>query len=342
MIIKRILITGGAGFIGSALVEKLLEDKQNLVFNIDKLSYAGSLKRLNQLKENKRHTHYKVDLANKSQTLRCFEEIDPDLVIHLAAESHVDKSLIDPSNFIQSNILGTFNLLEASRNHFEKLTKKRKETFRFHHVSTDEVFGSLNDFGQFNENSNYDPRSPYSASKAASDHLVNSWFYSYSLPIVISNCSNNYGPYQYPEKIIPLAILNGIKGKDIPLYGDGLNIRDWLYVDDHVEALLLVAKRGVIGQRYCIGGNCEKTNKALLNHICNLLDIYCPKSYKHYRLIKYVDDRPGHDKRYSINSKKISIELGWKRKYSFEKGIEKTVKWYLNNTKWWGDIFDEI
>ena len=338
MIIKRILVTGGAGFIGSALVEKLLQKKQNHVFNIDKLSYAGSLKRLNQLKDNKRHYHYKFDLSDKLQTLNCFKEIDPDLVIHLAAESHVDKSLIDPSNFIQSNIVGTFNLLEASRKHFENLTNKRKQIFRFHHVSTDEVFGSLKEFGQFNECSNYDPRSPYSASKAASDHLVNSWFYSFSLPIVISNCSNNYGPYQYPEKIIPLAISNGIQGKNIPLYGDGMNIRDWLYVDDHVDALMLVAERGEIGQRYCIGGNCEKTNKDLLNYICNLLDIYCPKSYKHKNLIKYVSDRPGHDKRYSINTKKISTKLGWKKKYTFEQGIEKTVEWYLNNPNWWGAL----
>ena len=338
MIGKRILITGGAGFIGSALIEKLLEDEQNHVFNIDKLSYAGSLKRLNQLKGLKRHYHYKFDLSDKSQTLSCFEEVDPDLVIHLAAESHVDKSLINPSNFIQSNIIGTFNLLEASRNHFNKLSLKRKEIFRFHHVSTDEVFGSLKEFGQFSEGSNYDPRSPYSASKAASDHLVNSWFYSFSLPIVISNCSNNYGPYQYPEKIIPLAILNGIQGKDIPLYGDGMNIRDWLYVNDHIEALLLLAERGEIGQRYCIGGNCEKTNKDLLNHICNLLDIYCPKSYKHNKLIKNVKDRPGHDKRYSIDTTKITTELGWKRKHSFEQGIENTVKWYLDNPTWWGNI----
>ena len=335
MPIKRILVTGGAGFIGSSLVEKLLEDKQNHVFNIDKLSYAGSLKRLNQLKDNERHHHYKFDLFDRSKTISCFKEIDPDLVIHLAAESHVDKSLIDPSHFIQSNIVGTFNLLEASRNHLKKLTLKRKKIFRFLHVSTDEVFGSLSDIGQFNESSNYDPRSPYSASKAASDHLVNSWFHSFSLPIVISNCSNNYGPYQYPEKIIPLAILNGIQGKNIPLYGYGMNIRDWLYVDDHIDALILIAERGQIGQKYCIGGNCEKTNKELLDHICNLLDTYCPKSYEHKRLIKYVNDRPGHDKRYSINTEKISSKLGWKRKYSFEKGIEKTVKWYINNTKWW-------
>ena len=332
--IKRILITGGAGFIGSSLVKTLLDDNNNLIFNLDKITSVSCLKRIQSFNP-KRHFHFKVDLFNHKETIEVLNEISPDLVIHLAAESHVDNSLYNPRSFIESNIIGTFNILEASRKYWEKLPLSRKESFRFHHVSTDEVFGSLGPKGQFNEDSKYDPKSPYSASKASSDHLVNSWHNSYSLPTIISNCSNNYGPYQYPEKLIPLAILNAIQGKDIPLYGDGMNVRDWLYVEDHVDALILIANKGKIGETYCIGGLCEKRNKDLIMDICNLLDQFLPKGYKHENLIKFVEDRPGHDKRYSINPTKIISELGWQPKHSFEKGIEKTVLWYLENRNFW-------
>ena len=332
---KKILITGGAGFIGGALIKRLIDDKNNLIYNIDKVSYKNGLKIINNFNKQNNHIHYDIDLANKELIFDLFEQIDPDIIFHLAAESHVDVSLSNPELYIQSNILGTFNLLQATRLHYEKLTPFRKESFKFMHISTDEVFGSLGIEGKFNEDSKYKPRSPYSASKASSDHLVDAWFHSYSIPTIITNCSNNYGPFQYLDKLIPLAISNGIDGLSIPLYGNGLNIRDWLFVEDHIDALLLISQKGRIGEKYCIGGYGEKTNKEVLEKICTLLDIYIPKTYPHKNLIEYVKDRAGHDNRYAIDSNKIKTELNWIPNFTFNEGIELTVKWYLENRNWW-------
>ena len=332
---KKILITGGAGFIGGALIKRLIDDKNNLIYNIDKVSYKNGLKIINNFNKQSNHIHYDIDLANQELIFDLFEKIDPDIIFHLAAESHVDMSLSNPELCIQSNILGTFNLLQATRLHYEKLTSFRKESFKFMHISTDEVFGSLGIKGKFNEESKYKPRSPYSASKASSDHLVDAWFHSYSIPTIITNCSNNYGPFQYLDKLIPLAISNGIDGLSIPLYGNGLNIRDWLFVEDHIDALLLISQKGRIGEKYCIGGYGEKTNKEVLEKICTLLDIYIPKTYPHKNLIEYVKDRAGHDNRYAIDSNKIKTELNWIPNFTFNEGIELTVKWYLENRNWW-------
>ncbi len=335
---RKIFVTGGAGFIGGSLIKKLLENKDNYIYNLDKITNVSDINRIKEFNEStNKYTFHKVDIYDAKRVNHLFESIKPDLVIHLAAESSVDKSLILPNNFIKSNIIGTFNLLEASREHWCKMPKEKQITFKFHHISTDEVFGSLGKNGEFDENSNFDPRSPYSASKASSDHLVSSWFHSYGLPIVITNCSNNYGPYQYPEKLIPLAIINGIMGKKIPLYGDGLNIRDWLFIDDHIDALLMVLENGNIGDKYCIGGNGEKTNKEVLLKICEYLDINIPKQFSHKKLITHVSDRLGHDQRYAINPSKIKKDLGWEPKISFEEGLKKTINWYLNNKDWWED-----
>ncbi len=335
---KKILVTGGAGFIAGALIKRLLNEENNIIHNIDKISYKNGLDRIHEFNKNHRHIHYAIDLKNKELLIDLFEEINPDAIFHLAAESHVDVSLSNPEQFIQSNIVGTFNLLEATRIYMKKLTSVKRESFKFIHISTDEVFGSLGSIGKFNENSNYNPRSPYSASKAASDHLVDAWFHSYSIPTIITNCSNNYGPYQFIDKLIPLAITNGIKNLPIPLYGNGLNIRDWLFVEDHIDALILVFKKGRIGEKYCIGGYGERTNNAVLEKICENLDIFIPKNYPHKQLIKNVKDRAGHDNRYAIDSDKISKELNWLPKISFEKGIEITVNWYLENSYWWNNL----
>ena len=331
----KIIITGGAGFIGGALIRKLLKEKKYTIYNIDQLGYASDLSWIkNSQFEHSLHKFLKIDLRNKSILEKTIKDIEPDLIIHLAAESHVDRSLDNPTDFIGSNILGTFNLLEAARSFWRDTSICKKKAFKFIHVSTDEVFGSLGSEGKFDENTPYSPRSPYSASKASSDHLVRSWHYSYGLPTIISNCSNNYGPYQFPEKLIPLSILKGVRSEPIPLYGDGSNIRDWLYVDDHIEALLLIAERGEIGTSYCIGGFGEKTNKEVQLQICKILDNVIPKDFPHESLIKYVSDRPGHDERYAINSNRIKENLGWIPKVSFEDGLQKTVDWYLNNLEW--------
>jgi len=332
---KRILITGGAGFIGGTLIRRLLKETDSIIFNIDKLGYASDLSWLKISGDHcTRHTHICLDLNDLKATKSALKKADPDLIIHLAAESHVDRSLDNPSAFIQSNIIGTFNLLEATRDHWQNLTQNRKTSFRFHHISTDEVFGSLDEEGKFNEETPYSPRSPYSASKASSDHLVNAWHHSYHIPTVITNCSNNYGPYQFPEKLIPVAILKALNNESIPLYGDGKNIRDWLYVEDHVDAIMLVAKKGELGKSYCIGGYGETTNRDILRMICSCLDIYKPSSSPHSELIKLVKDRPGHDRRYSINPKRITQDLAWQPKFNLEKGIQVTVKWYLENIEW--------
>ena len=333
----RYLITGGAGFIGGALVRKLITNERNVVFNLDKLGYASDLESIDNLNKKNNFGNYtflKVDLSEKENLYDVIESSKPDFIMHLAAESHVDRSIDQPNHFIESNIIGTFNLLQAAKEYWSKLKPIRKNNFRFHHISTDEVYGSLREEGSFNELTSYDPRSPYSASKASSDHLVRAWFHTYNFPILITNCSNNFGPWQFPEKLIPLVISKALEGEKIPIYGDGLNVRDWLYVEDHVEALLLVIQKGVIGQSYCIGGYGEKTNKYIVELICSILDKRKPASSPHSKLIEYVKDRPGHDKRYSIDSSKISKELGWKSNFKLEESIEKTVNWYLDNYNW--------
>lgn len=337
---KRVLVTGGAGFIGGAVVRRLLLESDATVFNLDKMGYASDLTSIRntiaeiasrgEVSVESRHQLLQVDLADAEATQKAFAAADPDLVMHLAAESHVDRSIEGPAAFIESNLIGTFNLLQASRIHFDQLEEKRKLNFRFHHISTDEVFGSLGATGKFSETTPYDPRSPYSASKAASDHLVNAWHHTFGLPTILTNCSNNYGPWQYPEKLIPVVILKATAGESIPLYGDGMNIRDWLYVEDHVDALLLAANKGRIGESYCIGGHGERTNLQVIEKICTILDKIQPKYCPHKNLIAFVNDRPGHDRRYAINPEKIMSELGWQPRHNFEEGLETTVKWYVN------------
>ena len=333
---KRVLITGGAGFIGSNLVKTLLNDKNLFLVNLDKISYSSDLKgQLELEKENANNFKFiKSDLFNEIETRNIIDFYKPDLVIHLAAESHVDRSLINPRNFLESNTIGTFNLLEGSRNYWEKLSINKKEIFKFIHVSTDEVFGSLKNEGKFSENSSYKPSSPYSASKAASDHFVFAWNKTFKMPTIIANCSNNYGPKQFPEKLIPLTILKIIRNSSIPVYGNGQNIRDWLFVDDHINALMLIAHNGQPGKRYCIGGNNEISNLELIKLICKVLDTKITGDKNSFELVKFVRDRPGHDYRYAIDSNLISKELSWEPKTSLSLGIEKTIDWYLNNLNW--------
>ena len=337
----RILITGGAGFIGKNLILKLLSYPNNIVFNIDKLNYASHHRPIEDFcskTKNKRYTFLNIDLANESKTFEALRSANPEIIFHLAAESHVDRSINKPFDFIKSNIIGTYNLLSASLNFYNNLKIEKKERFKFLHISTDEVFGSLGSDGCFSEYSKYDPRSPYSASKASSDHLVKAWHHTYSLPVLISNCSNNYGPWQYPEKFIPKIIFNAIKGKEIPIYGNGSNIRDWLFVEDHVDALILLSKVGKIGETYCIGGNGERTNNKVADEICKILDKKFPLNSPHKKLINYVEDRPGHDQRYSIDFSKMNTKYGWEPKYKFSEGLLKTVDWYLGNINWIEEI----
>lgn len=332
---RKILVTGGAGFIGSAFIRKLLLETDSLIYNIDKLNYASDLTSINSINESyKRHKHLKLDLYDFQALKEAIFSIKPNLIVHFAAESHVDRSLENPVNFIENNIIGTFNLLEATRLFFNSISKKEQDSFLFHHISTDEVFGSLGEQGSFNEASNYDPRSPYSATKAASDHLVFAWHHSYGIPIKLTNCSNNYGPYQFPEKLIPLTILKCLKKEPIPIYGNGLQIRDWLHVEDHVDALFKVIKNGKTGQKYCIGGHGEKTNLEVVRTICSRFDELSPQKLPHSSLIKMVEDRPGHDIRYAIDPSLIQKELFWKPRYDFNKGIYQTISWYLENQKW--------
>ena len=338
----KILITGGAGFIGSALIRHIINNTQDHVINIDKLTYAGNLNSLLEVSQNERYTFEQVDICCTEDVTRIFSKYQPDVIMHLAAESHVDRSINEPGAFIQTNIVGTYNLLEISRCYWESLPSQQKSAFRFHHISTDEVYGDLkhdNEF--FTETTHYAPSSPYSASKASSDHLVRAWHRTYGLPILITNCSNNYGPYQFPEKLIPLMIINALSGKPLPIYGNGLQIRDWLYVEDHARALYHVLYEGKTGETYNIGGHNEKTNIEVVSTICSLLQelvpsIHGPDYYQN--LISYVAERPGHDRRYAIDATKLKNELGWTPSESFETGIRKTVKWYLDNNKWWGGV----
>tara|TARA_B100000963_G_scaffold361702_1_gene398801 strand:+ start:1200 stop:2237 length:1038 start_codon:yes stop_codon:yes gene_type:complete len=336
----KILVTGGAGFIGSALIRHIINDTNNSVVNIDKLTYAGNLDSLVSIEKSNRYVFEKADICNKAELKHIFNSYEPNFVMHLAAESHVDRSIDSPDNFIQTNIVGTYNLLEIARDYWNDMGIKKKSSFRFHHISTDEVYGDLdNDKDLFTENTPYAPSSPYSASKAASDHLVRAWHRTYNLPTIITNCSNNYGPYHFPEKLIPLVILNALEGKTLPIYGDGKQVRDWLYVEDHARALITAINKGVIGETYNIGGSCEKTNIEVVNIICDLLDELVPLNTGSYKAqIKHIADRPGHDKRYAIDATKISEKLGWSPKETFESGIRKTVLWYLENQKWCDNV----
>ena len=334
---RRILVTGGAGFIGGAVVRRLLQESEAIVFNLDKMGYASELTSIDHALSAlgpdhvERHQLLKVDLADAEAVAAAVAQADPDLVMHLAAESHVDRSIAGPGVFIQSNVTGTYNLLQAVRSHYDALSNERRSQFRLHHISTDEVFGSLGPEGRFSETTPYDPRSPYSSSKAASDHLVSAWHHTYGLPVVLTNCSNNYGPWQFPEKLIPVVTLKAAARKAIPLYGDGLNVRDWLYVEDHVDALLLAACRGESGRSYCVGGYGERTNREVVECICKHLDDLIPSQSPHADLIEMVKDRPGHDRRYAIDPTRIETELGWSPRHEFSTAIAETVRWYLKH-----------
>ncbi|QDX81143.1 dTDP-glucose 4,6-dehydratase [Denitratisoma sp. DHT3] len=333
---RTLFITGGAGFIGSALVRLLLAESDWRVVNIDKLTYAGNLESLAAVADSERHLFVQADVADRAAMDELFARHRPQGVIHLAAESHVDRSILGPAEFVQTNIVGTYVLLEAVRAYWSGLAEDERSRFRFHHVSTDEVFGSLGPQGLFSETTAYDPRSPYSSSKAAADHLVRAWYHTYGLPVVVTNCSNNYGPYQFPEKLIPLMVLNALAGKPLPIYGRGDNVRDWLYVDDHARALRLAFERGQAGATYCIGGNAERTNLEVVDRLCALLDELRPRGEgrRYGELKTFVTDRPGHDRRYAIDAGHIRRELGWAPQESFDSGLRKTVAWYLENSQW--------
>ena len=334
----KILVTGGAGFIGSAVV-RLAISRGHEIVNCDALTYAACLDNVADVADDPRYAFEQLDIRDRAAIDAVFDRHQPDAVMHLAAESHVDRSIDGPSDFIETNITGTFNMLEAARSYWQKAGKP--DSFRFHHISTDEVYGSLGETGLFREDTPYDPRSPYSASKAASDHLVNAWHETYGLPVVLTNCSNNYGPYHFPEKLVPVVILNALAGKPIPIYGKGDNVRDWLYVEDHADALLLVLEKGENGRSYNVGGENERTNLELVETLLSILDRVRPKADGSYHSqIEYVADRPGHDQRYAIDPTRIREELGWRPSVSVEEGLEKTVQWYLDNEEWWKALQD--
>ncbi|EHH0749909.1 TPA: dTDP-glucose 4,6-dehydratase [Vibrio vulnificus] len=339
----QIMVTGGAGFIGSAVIRHLIQNTEHRVVNVDKLTYAGNLQSLASIESSERYAFEQVDICDAEKVARLFEQYQPDAVMHLAAESHVDRSIDGPAEFIHTNIIGTYTLLEGARKYWNGLSDDAKSNFRFHHISTDEVYGDLphpdevssdSDLPLFTEATSYAPSSPYSASKASSDHLVRAWARTYGLPVLVTNCSNNYGPYHFPEKLIPLVILNALAGQPLPIYGKGDQIRDWLFVEDHARALTEVVLNGVVGETYNIGGHNEKKNIEVVQTICSILDRLVPKSTPYSEQITYVKDRPGHDRRYAIDAAKIERELGWKPVESFESGIEKTVRWYLDNQEW--------
>lgn len=334
---KRYLVTGGAGFIGSAVVRNLIASTPHEVLVVDKLTYAGNLDSLRSVTGSDRYRFMRADIVDAQLMKTVIDEYQPDVIMHLAAESHVDRSIDGPGDFVQTNVVGTFTLLQAALAYWNGLDAARRDAFRFHHISTDEVFGSLGEDGFFHEEYPYQPNSPYSASKAASDHFVRAWHHTYGLPTLITNCSNNYGPYHFPEKLIPLMILNALEGKALPVYGKGDNVRDWLYVEDHAEALILVAEKGRVGESYNIGGWNERTNIDVVRSICHLVDELAPSAAigPREKLISFVTDRPGHDLRYAIDASKIEHDLGWRPTETFETGLRKTVSWYLHNQGWW-------
>jgi dTDP-glucose 4,6-dehydratase len=338
----RILVTGGAGFIGSALVRHLIGETGHEVLNLDKLTYAGVLSSLTPIDNSPRYRFVQGDICDADLVGRLLAEFQPQVIAHLAAESHVDRSIDGPGEFIQTNLVGTFTMLQQALGYWQGLDPEARAAFRFHHISTDEVFGSLGDEGAFTETTAYDPRSPYSASKAGSDHLVRAWGHTYGLPVLVTNCSNNYGPYHFPEKLIPLIVIRALAGEPLPVYGDGSNVRDWLFVEDHARALRAVFERGVPGETYNVGGNSERKNIDVVKAICATLDRLSPRADgKPYAgQISFVTDRPGHDHRYAIDAAKIRDALGWEPEISFEQGIERTVRWYLDNREWWQDILD--
>lgn len=335
---KKIIVTGGAGFIGSALCRYLVSSTGASVTVVDKLTYAANLDSLKPVSSNSNYKLQKLDIVSLDNMLELLQDEQPDWIIHLAAESHVDRSITGSRAFVETNIMGTYNLLEAARSYWSSLEGDAAEEFRFLHVSTDEVYGSLGATGLFREDTPYDPSSPYSASKAASDHLAMAWHRTYGLPVIVSNCSNNYGPYQFPEKLIPLMILNCLEKKPLPVYGDGSNIRDWLFVDDHVKALALITAQGRLGQTYNVGGNNERTNLEVVHTICDVVDELTNSGSRSRELIEFVTDRPGHDQRYAIDATKLETELSWSADENFETGIRKTVEWYLNNEAWWSSL----
>ncbi len=337
----RILVTGGAGFIGSAVVRHLVGEGHQ-VLNLDKLTYAGNLASLEPVTGSNLYSFVQADVCDRAAVVEAFQSFRPDRVMHLAAESHVDRSITGAGEFVQTNVIGTFTLLEAARHYWGGLSEDDKAVFRFLHVSTDEVYGSLGETGLFVETAPYDPSSPYSASKAAADHLAKAWHRTYGLPVIVSNCSNNYGPYHFPEKLIPLNILNALEGKPLPVYGDGSNVRDWLYVEDHARALDLICARGRLGETYNVGGRNERSNIDVVRRICAIMDGLRPASAPHDRLIQFVTDRPGHDHRYAIDATKLESELGWKAQEDFDSGIDKTVRWYLDNEAWWRPLRGEV
>ena len=336
----RILVTGGAGFIGSAVTRLLVLERGATVLVVDKLTYAGDRRSVRDCDGRHGFAFLEADICDTARMRQAMAEFRPDAVMHLAAESHVDRSITGAADFIRTNIDGTFSLLEAARGYHAGLEGEARARFRFHHISTDEVFGSLGETGAFSETTAYDPRSPYSASKAASDHLVRAWHETYGLPVLVTNCSNNYGPYHFPEKLIPLIILNALEGRPLPVYGDGSNIRDWLHVEDHARALVAVVEHGRVGETYCIGGRAERRNLAVVETICDLLDKRRPGAAPRRGLIRFVADRPGHDQRYAIDCGKIERELGWRQQQSFETGIAATIDWYLANDWWWRPLRD--
>lgn len=338
----KILVTGGAGFIGSAVVRYLVAEVGADVLNFDKLTYAGNLDSLAPIEGANNYHFVQGDICDRGAVSRTIEQFRPDHIMHLAAESHVDRSITGAKDFVETNVMGTFTMLEAARHFWNGLTGEAKANFRFLHVSTDEVYGSLGENGLFEETTPYDPSSPYSASKAASDHLAKAWHRTYGFPVVVSNCSNNYGPYHFPEKLIPLNILNALEGRPLPVYGDGSNIRDWLYVEDHARALHLICSKGRLGETYNVGGRNERKNIDVVRRICAIMDELRPQAAPHDRLITFVTDRPGHDHRYAIDATKLETELGWKAQENFDSGIDKTVRWYLANETWWRPLRGEV
>ena len=336
----RVIVTGGAGFIGSALVRHLVLEKGCEVLNIDALTYAGNLASLSAVEDKPNYRFLHANICDREAMERATADFRPDRIMHLAAESHVDRSITGAADFIQTNVIGTFTLLETARGYWSELDDKAKDAFRFLHVSTDEVYGSLGDEGLFTEDTPYDPSSPYSASKASSDHLAKAWQRTYGLPVVVSNCSNNYGPYHFPEKLIPLTILNALAGERLPVYGKGENVRDWLYVEDHARALDLIAERGRVGETYNVGGRNERRNIDVVRQICSVLDELAPANRPREELIEFVTDRPGHDARYAIDATRLETELGWQAQENFDTGIRKTVRWYLDNEWWWQPLRD--